>query len=99
MRNKKSKHVRIKCINFVGPILHGARVNTTRPGPAQICCIDVTTSCANSVNMMLFTRGNMIFPGILGKINVTVQDRLCEKSFILGSGPVYHLNDRREYEG
>jgi len=53
-------------------ILHGAAVNTTRSGHAQICCIDVTTSCANNdainacvfVDVMLFIKGNMIFPGI-----------------------------------
>jgi len=47
--------------------LHCAAVNTTRHGPPNICCIDLTASCTNSeaisacvfVNMMLFAKVNI----------------------------------------
>ena len=50
------------------------------------------------VNMMQFTKVNIIFPDMLSKINVTVQDSYS-KSLILGNGPVYHSIDCREYKG
>jgi len=52
-----SPNFSIKCINFV--LLHGAAVNTTRPGPPKICCTDVTASCKKTmmqlISLLLFS--------------------------------------------
>jgi len=64
-------------------------------------------SCTNNdavnayvfVNVMLFTKGNTIFPDILRHDKCYSATDFLNKSFIMGNGLIYHSIDCREYKG